>query len=131
MGTNFFIQRKSKNGRTFDLHIAKCSYGWKPHFRGYTSKIPSSLIDISEANKNNLPELTSWQQWKMFLLEEIGKGGLIFDEYDEAYDLLVFFERIESQQEDQPRCPAASNSHYTGKTWIDDEGYSFDSEEFS
>lgn len=90
MGTNFYLQRKNpENGRCTDLHICKLSYGWVPNMVGYTKDFNIWLGD-------DLPEIKTWTDWKWFLMQEIAKGGIIFDEYDEPFTYEKFIKRVEN-----------------------------------
>jgi hypothetical protein len=131
MGTNYYLQRRDKEtGRCSDVHICKKSFGWSPSLAGYKEGMHMPHY--------NMPEITTWQQWKWFLMEEIAIGGLIFNEYDEPQELKDFFEFIEDSQ--LAAIERGDNNHavYVLKDtpedkrhWIDDEGYSFTAIEFS
>jgi len=103
--------------------------------------------------------MRSWWQWKWFLLEEVRKGGIIFDEYDEPIKPRKFFKKIEAwSNEHNTRNHAEmmikdirrSIDNYNNsidfttnsmslvpdpkeleRYWVDDEGYSFTEIEFS
>jgi len=147
MGTNFYLQRRNPDtGRCSDMHIGKTSYGWVPNLVGYKK-------DVNIWSHDDIPEIISWQDWKVFLLLELGKGGLIFDEYDEPLSYEEFIRRIETHlvhklpnQLDRPlknhavsmlreefRLAYSEDEKIENrkKYWIDDQGFSFSAVEFS
>lgn len=125
MGTNYYvIKNKCECCKRYDqeYHIGKASGGWAFSFQGYTWN-----------------KLTSWKDWKEFL-----KDQQIVDEYGEEISYNEFVEMVETF-----KSPTYVNSR-TGKQnlsqfeeskkngyfdierdWIDEQGYSFTTVEFS
>jgi len=133
MGTNFYLQRKvNADGRRQDLHICKISYGWTPSIQGYYG------------NDYNEPTLKTWFDWKMFLKNEVKNNeGLIFNEYDELISYSDFIKKIEDWQKhgvsenfNNHAVEAHSDSfgidqEYKDGCWVDPQGYSFNTRDFS
>jgi hypothetical protein len=91
MGTNYYLQKRGRNGRCYDIHIVKTSHGHIPLFRAYTEemiRVDFPYLDFSPVN--------SFIKWKFILLSEIQKGSLIFNEYDELIELDDFLIIVES-----------------------------------
>ncbi len=150
MGTNYYLQLKNQNtGRTKDIHICKCSYGWTPSLRGYKNE---DVPFFNEPSGTMVLNIETWVQWKWFLLKETNemRGGLIFNEYDELIDVHEFFRDIKRRQTEDgygnslghPKKNHAeealkgefSNGYidsYAKTCWVDPEGYSFRNGEFS
>lgn len=146
MGTNYYLQRKHpETGRCADVHICKTSGGWTPSMVGYKNEV--NHYDLNVFNEKDIPEILTWVDWKVFLLQEIAKGGLIFNEYDEPQTYQEFVVIIEGWQiagEKENHRNHAREVLYNGLDptywqkedlhkyyWIDDKGFSFSAMEFS
>jgi len=156
MGTNFYLQRHDpKTKRCHDMHICKTSGGWTPSMHGYKMG-----VNIYDPLLDSVPEIRSWREWKLFLLAELSRGSLIFDEYDEQFTYEEFVRRIEQHQEfyqtdgknhaemmlekiqydidNYAEIDFSANITTMRPSerelryyWVDDEGYSFSAVEFS
>lgn len=124
MGTNYYVAKnlcECCNRYDTEYHIGKSSHGWAFTFQGY------------KWNK-----LDSWKQWKEFLKNEI-----IMDEYGERIDynwLVQMIETYKSPNHINEHSNKRNLSHYDECVasnynieydWIDSDGYSFTSREFS
>ncbi len=144
MGTNYYLQKLNpETKRTRDIHICKTSGGWTPSMRGYRQ------ADYSWSNSTALDylDIRTWRDWKWFLLKEIKRGGIIFDEYDDPISLKDFFKKIKEWQAGECHDGTPKSNHakealkgsfsngeldsHAKSCWIDPEGYSFHDGEFS
>lgn len=124
MGTNYFVAKNlcdCCDRYDKEYHIGKSSHGWAFTFQGY------------KWNK-----LDSWKAWKEFLKNEI-----IMDEYHERIDYDWFVQMVESYKSPNhvnehsgkknlshfDECVASG--HNVEYDWVDSDGYSFTSREFS
>ncbi len=143
MGTNYYLQKvNQETGRTKDIHICKTSGGWTPSMRGYRRD-----LYYGDDSWHDDPKIESWRDWKWFLLKETKKGGIIFDEYDDAISLKNFFKKIKEWQDPVWRSGLPKKNHaeealkgefsngvtdsHAASCWVDDDGYSFHDGEFS
>jgi len=144
MGTNYYLQQVNPDTkRTKDVHICKTSGGWTPSLRGYRD------ADYGWSNNADweYKDIRSWRDWKWYLLKEVKKGGIIFDEYDDSVSLKDFFKTIREWQEGKMKDGTPKSNHarsalegsfsdgvldsHAKACWIDPEGYSFHDGEFS
>jgi hypothetical protein len=142
MGTNYYLQYQNpKTKRCRDYHICKLSYGWVPSFQGYNRDYV--YFNMEE----DMPNLMSWRQWKLYLMKVLSQGSLIFNEYDEQFTFEEFKEIIEKYMaraknqnwdnhaqiilNEPQRFHLESSEEDKKNYWIDDEGYSFSLKEFS
>ena len=86
MGTNFYMQTRAENGRCRDVHLGKSSYGWTFSFHGYRDEYDGQKI-------------TNFFEWNKFIAEELDKGGIIFNEYDDIVDHIELIEQIEAKKD--------------------------------
>lgn len=119
------MQTKQENGRCRDVHLGKSSYGWSFSFRGYRDDYENQRI-------------TSFKEWTSFIEKEIGKGGIIFDEYDDKISLPILLKKIDSKKSGQNHAVYAKDKSETGYSYshagrcaVDEEGNSFSYCEFS
>ena len=119
MGTNYYHRTKicEHCHRYDERHIGKSSFGWTFGFHGY-------------------PELglKSYKAW----LDALEKDGEIFDEYGRSIPLVDFkklVERLrlplEAENNHTLFCRKKHPEHAEKHLWLDEEGYSFDSSDFS
>lgn len=123
MGTNYYVRKnhcESCNRHDREYHIGKSSFGWSMTFQGY-----------------RYMKLDSWKNWKEFLKNEV-----IVDECGEVIDYGEFVKMVETY-----KAPGfkrddghVNMSHYecckgtnysTERDWVDEDGYSFITIEFS
>jgi hypothetical protein len=118
MGTNYYVRKNHCEccGRSDqEYHIGKSSYGWAFTFQGYPWM-----------------HLTSWQQWKEFLKDEV-----IVDEYGEVMQYEKFVQMLETYKapgyvrEDGHVNSRHNDQYKSERDWTDDDGYSFTTTEFS
>lgn len=136
MGTNYYLQHEiSPEGRVEDMHICKTSAGWVPSMVGY-----KNYFTIHEKFT-----ILSWLEWKLFLRSRIkDHGGKIFDEYNELIDLKDFIGHVTGHMDyaKQGDCMNHAEEALKGtfgvgyrpksnEYWVDPEGYSFQTGEFS
>lgn len=125
MGTNYYLYTEicKHCGRSDDpIHIGKSSVGWHFSFRGY-------LDDWYDF------QITTFEEWKKFLVEKISRGAIIKDEYGREIQLMDFLTLIANKQNSKYKSPALASmaSRYSTyrQDWVDDDGYSFSNYEFS
>ena len=123
MGTNHYVRKNhceccSRHDREY--HIGKSSWGWAYTFQGY----PYMKLD-------------SWKNWKEFLKNEV-----IIDEYGDVipYDEFVQmvetykapgFKRDDGHVNKSHHSYCKDNGYLTECDWVDEDGYSFTTTEFS
>lgn len=123
MGTNYYLRKNicACCDRYDKLHIGKSSSGWSFSFRGYRKQYDDDDIE----------EIKSFSDWKeQFKVE----GVKIFNEYGDEVTLQYLFELIESKRGGQNHttyCKIHHPRHAEADCWLDDEGNSFDDQEFS
>lgn len=113
------------------LHIGKSSfksYSFEAHFRG------QNPLDA---------QITSWQDWKAFLVRWDDNGGEILDEYQQQVPVAEFIEMIEAvdplwrrRQYDWLDARRDQYGDQLGKVepycdWLDADGFSFHGGDFS
>lgn len=126
MGTNYYARVNccSHCNRYDQIHIGKSSMGWAFSFRGYTkqgyfSELPERFEHLT---------IRSFQDWKTFLENP---DVNIYDEYGDQISKEDFFSLVKAKQ--GGKVSANEYSPYIDKStvWVDDEGNSFSSTEFS
>ena len=143
MGTNYYQRTKAPGcfERYEERHIGKKSHGWSFSFRGYWKEDGESIPY----------SLNSWESWKSYLQTT---GG-IFNEYGEEVpfeDFVAMIEdwgspdyihldgrknlvhNIEIRKDDERYMQYRSlyeEYHDPKRTWEDEKGYSFQTNEFS
>jgi hypothetical protein len=109
MGTNYY---HSPDGIAKETHIGKQSYGWAFLFRGYFDLLDNPPFDLH-----------SYQDWLELFKRE---GGCIIDEEGKVISLDEFKKMVEENRHKKRQRYGTDRG-----CWIDDEGYVFDSLEFS
>jgi len=116
MGTNYYLHvgECETCGRPKDvIHIGKSSIGWTFSFHG-TDKIRSC------------------QDWLEFIQDS---GGIIKNEYDQKVPLEEFQELVKTKKlsnlNQTTYCRVHHPIHAENSCWLDDEGHSFSSGDFS
>jgi len=124
MGTNYYFERNvcptcGHAEETF--HIGKSSCGWTFSFHGFRG--PYDCEDIG-------CPILSYKDWLKIL-----PTGIIKDEYGEEIDLKKFKELIENKKNEKFNhtiyCQKEHPEHAIRDCWLDEEGNSFSSGEFS
>lgn len=119
MGTNYYAVTKycqhCKRGNP--IHIGKSSVGWMFVFHGY----PDPWDEV---------QIRSWAEWKYCLLNE---ADHIEDEYGKLVSFADFKKVVENRHNPSGlKIPANEiPHHHKDKYWLDPEGQSFCSLEFS
>lgn len=113
MGTNYYFQYYTENGRAKDLHIGKKSAGWQFSFRGY-------------CRKSFEREIKSFADWKLLFSSLEGE---IFNEYDEKISLKDFLKIVENSKREKYNHTTYCKKYYSEYAkrccWLDEEGWSF------
>jgi len=106
MGTNYYMKYNlcDKCGRFDKIHLGKASAGWR------------FMLQYNEGKYYK-----NWQEMKEWLKKMIDDGAVIKNEYGEEVSLDEFINIVESKKNE------AVDEYYT---FIDEEGYRFDDEEF-
>jgi hypothetical protein len=106
MGTNYYLRTNECEhcGRFDELHIGKSSAGWTFSFQA-------------------LPGIQSWQDWAL----KIQEGGRIFNEYEGKIDFTDFEKLVHSKRQELHN----HAREYPDGSFLDDEGNSFSTNEFS
>ena len=115
MGTNYYGIRKNDIchhcGHIKDfMHIGKSAVGWQFSFRGY---------------KNIFPPIISFKGLMDFLKSE---DMIIQDQYEKEISHTEFIEFVKRKQASETANHAIE---YPDGNWIDEDGYSFNGQEFS
>lgn len=149
MSTNYYWNSKgsklTKNTPyTVNLHIGKTAGGWSFMVQAYKTKVTEiQVLPVAEGVTMGPPceldiSLTSWADWKKFLLTQ---GGVITDEYDSTMAPAQFIEMVEKHHHPEgtwgPTGTRLRNDYDEGlkstwaesfrdsaKYWKDSEGYS-------
>lgn len=124
MGTNFYHRFNKCDccGRYDERHICKSGV----IFRGYRRP---DYLDSDDP----FTEVLSWADWKGMILA----GGEVWDEYGEKSDVRDFIAYVESHAPEQRRrqfdwmLENDRESIREGRDWLDAEGFSFYSGEFT
>jgi hypothetical protein len=116
MGTNYYVILNECQGckRYDSLHVGKNSYGWPFTFRAYVDLDLYSYPGLEE-------EIKSKQDWEAFLKKP---GMRIVNEYDEEISYQALIELAESKLR-----TGDQSLHFND--FLDEEGYTFTTEEFS
>ena len=123
MGTNYYVRKnhcECCNRHDREYHIGKSSYGWAMTFQGY----PWNKLD-------------SWKNWKEFLKNEviIDECGDVID-YDEFVTMVETykspgFKRDDGHVNKSHYVECSKEGHRMDRDWVDEDGYSFTTTEFS
>lgn len=113
MGTNFYLKREicptCKHSKE-RYHIGKSSGGWTFTFRGYRNE----WDDLRVENASD---------WKRET-----KDGIIVDEYGEEHDYYKFWKMVLEKSDAKHN---HAKEYPSPNDWLDAEGNSFSSSEFS
>lgn len=138
MGTNYFHRTNICEccGRYDELHIGKSSGGWQFSFRGYCDDFMVYGAPVIRSYRDWLvqlePRVQVFEDGKEIKFEPIGR---IFDEYGKEVSLDDFKTLVE-QKKSEPLnhttyCWTHHPDHARQDCWLDPEGHSFSSAEFS
>jgi hypothetical protein len=123
MGTNYYHHYDicGECGRSESRHIGKLSWGWTFAFRGYPGD-----------DYTGQPEIRSLADWEQLLRS----GGEIRDEYGDAMTVDEFLSMVRKKatsSNNQTLYIRADTrwSELRESCWLDPEGHSFSSNEFS
>lgn len=103
------------------MHVGKSSGGWTFSFRGYR-------------NAWDEPRISTYAEWRVFLADAVAKGHELRDEYGEAVTLEDFESLVESKRDARLNHTLYCREHhpdYARECWLDPDGHSFSSDEFS
>lgn len=153
MGTNYYAVLEANKCECCDrsdkykIHLGKKSCGWNFSFQGFKSG------EFSHDWPNNFSraDLTSWKEWRQFLrmgIMVLSDGGvpttysiIILDEYGEEISLEELDRVVDSQRDglvhnteilkDRRYSNIWAEYSDPNKFWLDDEGFSFTTTEFS
>lgn len=121
MGTNFYLKSKIPREVYDCFHIAKTSYGWKPHFEGMP---PAASWDPDEPEPLEIRSVEDIRK-----AYESGKFEIV-DEEGDTYDWEQFAKRV-LQHQPEGKSHNHSNLYQGCPTWDDSDGYEFVQYEFS
>lgn len=123
MGINYYHRSNICEccGRYNEKHIGKSSGGWTFSFRGYRKAYED----------DDIIEIKSYAEWLVLLQS----GGLIFDEYDREVSLADFKALVDAKRTEKLNhtiyCRVEYPAHAERNCWLDEQGNSFDDNEFS
>jgi len=124
MGTNYYLEREvcptCGHAKGY-FHIGKSSYGWTFTFHGFRG--PYDFEEIGQP-------ILSYKDWL-----EVLPSGIIKDEYGDEISLEKFKELVEEKKNAKKNhtiyCRKSCPEHAKRDCWLDEDGNSFSSGEFS
>jgi hypothetical protein len=126
MGCNYYHRTNICEGcgRYDEQHIGKNSAGWTFSFQGYYE-------DNDPDDDESTPPATaihSYRDW----LRVLEAGGKIYNEYGERVTLEEFKELVEDRRTAPHNHTTYCQIHHpTDDCWLDEEGHSFSSADFT